>query len=121
MKPTRQMSYAYLRLKTEIKWRILKNQKWRNYGLQLSICYPGHEQKLLNKMLDLKGRLLLLDIYDLIFNLHHPYHLVFKCVRELLTEFELMEDFNEWINDPLIMIVHCLEENAKQEAKESFV
>jgi hypothetical protein len=117
--PITEEYFSSYQIQCEIRSRFLKNQKWHNYGFQLSINFSSEGKGLLSRIFELKGRALLLDIHDLIFNQGCPYELVFFSVRELATEFELLEEFKEWINDPVIMIDHCLDENAKQEAKEA--
>jgi hypothetical protein len=106
------------RIKEEIRSRFLENQRWRHCGLQLSICYPGEEYGLVEKIFKLKNKLLLLDLYKLIFKEGNDYRLVFFCMKELLTELELPEESKDWISDPILMTTYCIREYVKQEEQQ---
>jgi hypothetical protein len=99
-------------LKKEIKSRFSKDQTWRYCSLQLSIQYSEDEPSLLRKMFAIQNQVLLLLIHDLIFKKGNNYLTVFTSVREVLTDLNILEDFEGWAKDPTMMVALCLKEGS---------
>lgn len=101
-------------LQKKIRSRLLMNQHWRSYGLQLSFEYSDHQTSLLQNIMQLKIKALLSDIHELIFKDQHHYQAIFKILRDLMEEYNMENISDDWMNNPILMILGCIQEHARQ-------
>lgn len=104
-------SFYLNQLKSEIKLRVLNNNQWRDYGIQLPLFFDEGEHSLLQKIFDSKGHFLLLNIHDLIFQEGHAYQDVHSLLQEIVSELNLVDEFKPWITDAGTMMVTALNEH----------
>src|SRR5260221_1672386 len=90
--------------------KIFHARRWVTCGLQLSFAYPEERGSLLDEIFELNNRIILLDLYQIIFKKGIDYHLVFLALKELLAELNLLDNFKNLIRDPLTLVMHCTHE-----------
>ncbi|HTJ48889.1 MAG TPA: hypothetical protein VL443_05480 [Cyclobacteriaceae bacterium] len=97
-------------IKDEFLKSSIKNDKWRFCGIQTSLEFNTIGTSLITEIFETRKRLILTDVYRLVFELNHPYSLVHQALLELVEDLNMQDQLANYVQDPVTLMIHAVHE-----------
>lgn len=96
-------------------FQVFTNGKWKSCAPQYSLQLEGIQTSLISEMLVVKKRLVLSEVYALVFKYNLPYQLVYRAMYELMGEPKLQKQFEVCMRDSLTLMIYAMYELSRNQ------